>query len=227
MILRNLIIPAIIAGAAHAGLFLIPPGKTPPPPPPTTIDLSGPTYPTIKQDPVQPDPEKEKTDLDKVLESIKPHPTVFEAPRVDMPDDVDRITMVPQPNVDPNAIERGVMTIPQGDTIGDGLKDSSGQKARLTFGQLDNKPRTIFQAEPQYPYTQKMIGTSGEVLVQFVVDERGYVTDVHVVRSSHRDFEEPTVRAVSKWRFEPGMKNGRRVSFRMSVPISFTLNEAE
>jgi protein TonB len=63
------------------------------------------------------------------------------------------------------------------------------------------------------------------VVVNFTVDENGNVQDVRAVRSSHQEFEMPTIRAVSKWRFEPGRKDGKRVRFRMSVPVAFTLNE--
>ena len=45
-----------------------------------------------------------------------------------------------------------------------------------------------------------------------------------VVESSDRVFEEAAVRAVAKWRFEPGRRDGRVVRFRMAVPIVFALN---
>jgi protein TonB len=38
-------------------------------------------------------------------------------------------------------------------------------------------------------------------------------------------FEEPTLRAVAKWQFEPGRRDGRIVKFRMTVPVLFNLNE--
>jgi protein TonB len=78
---------------------------------------------------------------------------------------------------------------------------------------------------PLYPFEGKRDGLRGEVVVEFLVDETGAVHDPHVVRSSHRMFEEPTLRAVSKWKFEPGRRAGRVVRFKMAVPVVFSLNE--
>jgi protein TonB len=61
-------------------------------------------------------------------------------------------------------------------------------------------------------------------MVEFVVDEAGHVLDPHVLRSSNPLFEAPTLRAVAKWRFEPGRKDGRVVRFRMAVPVEFAVN---
>jgi protein TonB len=67
---------------------------------------------------------------------------------------------------------------------------------------------------------------TGEVLVEFMVDESGAVRDPRIIRSSDRVFEESAVRAVSRWRFEPGRRNGAIVRFKMAVPIVFTLAES-
>ncbi len=90
---------------------------------------------------------------------------------------------------------------------------------------LDNPPRARLQTAPQYPFEARNSGREGTVTVEFTVDENGLVTDPHVVSSSDRVFEEPTLRAVSKWRFEPGRRGGRVVRFRMALPVVFNLNQ--
>ena len=75
---------------------------------------------------------------------------------------------------------------------------------------------------PSYPYTLKAEGVDGEVLVDFWVDEKGAVHDPVVRSSTRREFEEPTLVAVSKWRFAPGMKDGKTVRFRMTLPVRFS-----
>lgn len=110
-----------------------------------------------------------------------------------------------------------------------GIRDGKGDKPPfgdvLSSIHLDNTPRTRFQATPAYPFEAKRTGTPGEVHVEFVVDERGRVIDPRVVYSSNRIFDEPTLRAVAKWQFEPGRRNGKTVKFRMTVPVMFNLNE--
>ncbi|MSU50272.1 MAG: energy transducer TonB [Opitutus sp.] len=90
---------------------------------------------------------------------------------------------------------------------------------------LDNPPRARLQGAPVYPFGAKQQGLCGNVVVEFLVDETGRVHDPRVVSSSDRTFEEPTLRAVAKWRFEPGRRDGRVVRFKMAVPVVFNLNE--
>jgi periplasmic protein TonB len=90
--------------------------------------------------------------------------------------------------------------------------------------QLDNTPRAVFQRPPSYPYQAKIDGLSGEVVVEFIVDYNGRVMNPHVVSSTHPAFEEPTLRAISQWRFEPGRRNGNTVRFRMRMPVEFHLD---
>ncbi|ATC65619.1 hypothetical protein CMV30_17640 [Nibricoccus aquaticus] len=115
------------------------------------------------------------------------------------------------PNGDPDAREYGPGT-PDGKII-------------FAPTALDNTPRTRVQNPPSYPFSLKSSGVSGEVLVEFVVDEHGRVINPRVLRSTHADFEAPTLSAVSKWRFEPGTRNMAPVRFKMVVPVKFSLNE--
>jgi protein TonB len=94
----------------------------------------------------------------------------------------------------------------------------------LGIGNLDNHPRTTTQVSPVYPEEMKRQGIEGTVIVEFIVDESGRVTNPRVVKSDDPAFEAPTLRAVAGWRFEPGRKDGRRVSFKMAVPVSYKLD---
>jgi periplasmic protein TonB len=87
---------------------------------------------------------------------------------------------------------------------------------------LDRSPESIRQPQPIYPLDARIKGENGEV-VAFVVDESGRVSNARVVRSSDPVFEEPTLRAIEKWRFAPGTLHGVPVRFRMSVPVAFNL----
>lgn len=93
----------------------------------------------------------------------------------------------------------------------------------ISFKHLDNPPRTRSQIAPIYPAAAKASGLTGEVLVEFVVDEQGRVLHARVVKSSSSIFEAPTLKAVERWRFEPGKKTGRPVRFMMVAPVVFSL----
>jgi periplasmic protein TonB len=111
---------------------------------------------------------------------------------------------------------------PPGDPKG---YDNVPRVSVIPSGLLDNSPRTLSQAQPIYPFDKKREGIAGEVHVEFTVDEAGRVIEPRVVHSTDRAFEAPTIAAVSKWRFEPGRRDGRIVRFKMLVPVLFSLNE--
>lgn len=99
------------------------------------------------------------------------------------------------------------------------------RNAAQTFDirQLDTQPVAKFMARPAYPAAMRATGTSGEVVVDFVVDAEGDVQKATAVRSSQREFEEAAVTAVSKWKFKPGQKGGQAVGTHLQVPIVFSL----
>ena len=92
----------------------------------------------------------------------------------------------------------------------------------LPVGQLDEFPQPLFQAAPVYPLGLSFDGTTGEVLVGFVVDASGNVVDVTAVKSTDAAFEDCSIEAVRKWRFTPGKKGGQPVNTLLSVPIVYS-----
>ena len=91
--------------------------------------------------------------------------------------------------------------------------------------QLDQKPRLNVPIQPVYPYEMSRAGISGKVVVEFVIDASGKVSEAHVVQSSRKEFEAPTVTAVNKWQFDPGRKSGQMVNTRATQLIEFNLDE--
>jgi protein TonB len=226
---RPFTLPVVIACSAHA--FLMFGFKTPDRPPivpvvpaptnwdPVTLEPPPPEKPEIMNirsepsggKPAAPRPMTE----DRAADKISPSDFVMEIAR-NTPTRVKVVTRIISPGEgpidgDPNALEYGPGR-------------SNGKIIYSTVG-LDDEPRARVQTPPSYPFSLKASGVSGEVLVEFIVDERGRVTHPRVVRSTHPDFEASTIAAVSKWRFEPGTRNMTPVSFRMLVPVKFNLNE--
>ncbi|MFO8231693.1 MAG: energy transducer TonB [Longimonas sp.] len=78
--------------------------------------------------------------------------------------------------------------------------------------------------EVEYPDFARRAGIEGRVVVQFVVDEEGNVTDPRALSSPHSSLEEEAIRAVSEMKFEPGKQRDRAVRVQMSLPVMFELN---
>lgn len=102
-----------------------------------------------------------------------------------------------------------------------------GEKIGKIFdlSQLDRVPEAIVQVAPIFPASLKREVSEARVLVEFIVDSKGEVVAPYVVDATHRGFEEAAVSGVSKWKFRPGMKGGKRVNTRMRVPLIFRIND--
>jgi protein TonB len=98
--------------------------------------------------------------------------------------------------------------------------DQSATDQLVDLSELDQAPRAVHQPSPMLN-AQVRQRAPGTVYVIFLVDERGRVEDAMVQSSSDPVFEAPALSAVKQWRFEPGMRAGKPVRFRMRVPITF------
>ena len=78
-------------------------------------------------------------------------------------------------------------------------------------------------AQTKYPAEALRRGLSGQVVVQFVVDEQGRVLEPRVVKSTDADFNAEALRLVwlMPW-WTPGRQQQQAVRVRCTLPISFT-----
>jgi protein TonB len=121
-----------------------------------------------------------------------------------------------------------------GDVAGDFAMDFSVAAPDLTdpeayifeIGELDQPPRPLLRLSPSYPPRARMRGLEGTVVVEFVVGRDGAVRDAEVVSAEPPGvFEHAARHAVSRWRFEPGMKSGVAVPARVRQRLAFSLEE--
>jgi len=92
---------------------------------------------------------------------------------------------------------------------------------------LDKIPIATKQIHPEYPVEMRRAAISCQVDVDFIVDTSGNVRNVFAAKSTRREFESAAIKAVSKWKFRPGEKNGQVVNTHMQVPIVFTVTNDE
>jgi len=218
---ERFLIPTAVAAALHALLFF---GYQP-------VHMPGALNDGLRSSPVKKLPNVEielvlPRDPDDPDTAAQPKGEPAEArPELPEPPPRDAVTEVPLPKNPPSiAPTQFSPAIPTG-SFGDpnGLIGIA-QNVPVRSDWLDNPPRTRTQVAPLYPYEARKTGRPGEVVVEFIVDESGRVLDPHVVRSNDPLFDEPTLRAVAKWRFEPGRRNGKVVRFRMAVPVGFAVS---
>jgi protein TonB len=104
--------------------------------------------------------------------------------------------------------------------------DGKGTRYNVTvdFSKLDHSPKARYQVAPNYPGSLRNGGITGTVVVEFIVDKEGNVHDALAVRATNPGFIEAALQAVSRWKFEPGEVHGKRVRFRMSIPLVFQMD---
>ena len=79
-------------------------------------------------------------------------------------------------------------------------------------------------ANIKYPTISQEMGSAGRVIVQFVVDKDGSISNPEVVRGVDAYLDKEAIRVISsmpKWR--PGVQNGKKVRVKYTVPVVFRL----
>ncbi len=78
----------------------------------------------------------------------------------------------------------------------------------------------------KYPEECRKAGIEGNVLVRFVVEKDGSITNVKAIRSSHEAMArevERMLQLMPEWK--PAMRNDKPVRMRMNIPVRFKLKQ--
>ena len=80
-------------------------------------------------------------------------------------------------------------------------------------------------ARLRYPEMAQLAGIEGRVFVQFVINKEGRVEDAVVIKGQGGGLDEEALRVVRTAQFKPGKQRGKPVKVRMSMPITFRLED--
>ncbi len=189
------------------------------PAPPQARPEAPPEPPRPEPKPAAPKPpavKKEKAISARKEETAKPAP---EEPRPEEP-------AAPAP--DPSAQEAppSQSSAPQqaaGGGSGRGPKNVGGFLA-YDSDKVDARPSVLRRVVPEYPAQARRLHQEGRVLVRLVVDDQGNPQACSVQESDPPEvFDEAALRAVRRFRFVPGRKDGRFVATLVLIPFVFTL----
>jgi TonB family protein len=108
----------------------------------------------------------------------------------------------------------------------------------VAYNDCDQRPLFLNSPDPQqflqkwvyqylkYPEEALMEGIQGRVMVDFIVEKDGKVTDVRVVKGVSPELDAEAVKVVSaspKWK--PGKVAGEKVRVSMTIPVEFRLEK--
>ncbi len=78
----------------------------------------------------------------------------------------------------------------------------------------------------KYPKADFNKKISGKVIVQFVIDTSGYVTDSKVIKSVSTTIDEEALRVINGMpQWKPGTQQGKEVKVKFTMPVNFSLQE--
>lgn len=113
------------------------------------------------------------------------------------------------------------------------LTSTELEKSEEVFIAVDVKPefpggveamQKYLMENIKYPSEAKENGIQGRVICQFIVNTDGSVSDVNVLRSAGELLDAEAVRVIEsmpKW--NPGIKDGKIVRVKFTLPLTFRL----
>jgi len=215
---RDLILAFIFAAGLHAaalfyGDLLFPAQPAPRVAPPPEIPVIAFELPPAAEPETA---EVQENFGDDTLEPSLAPPMQADVPTVTVSLFTQPIQIAPQ-NIE---VGKGITRIPTGRP---GNPLGKGMGTVFDINAIDQAPTVRSHVPPDYPLDLRRKGTTGSVLVEFVVDRDGTVISAVATESTHVAFEAPAVAAVKRWKFRPGKKAGRAVNTRVRQIINFTM----
>jgi TonB family protein len=90
-------------------------------------------------------------------------------------------------------------------------------------GPAVSAPALIYKTEPEYTEEARQAELQGTVLLYVQISPEGIATNTRVLRGIGMGLDEKAMDAVAKWRFKPGMKDGRPVTVEAQIEVNFRL----
>ena len=84
-------------------------------------------------------------------------------------------------------------------------------------------PIPTYKPEPPYTKDARTAKLQGTGVYSALIDDRGNVADVEVVRALDRGLDESAAQTLRTWKFEPATKDGKPVPVKVTVEVSFRL----
>lgn len=182
-----------------------------------------------------------KQEPEKVVEKVKSS-VKFTAPVIKKDNEVKEEDEIKLDEVEKSNKAIGTFTVEGNDEVGgEVLKAKEEIKAPEPPKHEENKIFTVVEQMPMYPggdaalmqYLSSNIhypavaaenGVQGRVVVGFVVEKDGSITDVNVMRSVDPSLDREAMRVVKSMpRWTPGKQNGSAVRVKYQVPVTFRL----
>ncbi len=109
-----------------------------------------------------------------------------------------------------------------------GLQESTESHEKtgvVEFGEV-KRPKLLKAVTPQYPLQARRLGFEGTVIVEATTDVNGRVKKTKVLKSVPY-LDQPAVKAIRQWVYEPALINGQPRPIVFTVTVNFSLHYGE
>jgi len=176
----------------------------------------------------------------KTVAELGPPPTIAKTPPQIEIAKPDTTSPVPQEKAEDNIAEEYVSKTDE--IVGIGVSDTviavsqDKDRGNITdeylpkmdeFVAVEEYPEVTHEATPEYPRLARQAGLEAVVWVNSLVDSKGNVRDVMILKSSNEKagFNEAAMAAAWKCKYKPAVQNRRPVAAWISRKIEFVLSE--
>ena len=84
-------------------------------------------------------------------------------------------------------------------------------------------PHAIYQPSAEYDEKDRKKKTQGTVMLSMIVTKEGKTADIKVTQSLTPGLDEQAMKAVSRWRFDPVIYDGKPCPMKIAAEVSFHL----
>src|SRR5689334_15445866 len=103
------------------------------------------------------------------------------------------------------------------------LADADREAGVYRVGDGVSPPKIIRRYDPRYTSQARRAAIQGTVVLEVTVDERGNPSAISIVSPLGFGLDERARETVSRWAFQPGVKDGVPVKTRTSLEVNFRL----
>ncbi len=89
------------------------------------------------------------------------------------------------------------------------------------FLPFDKVANPIFIKDPEYPAVSRSGHTTGTCWLRAIIDDRGAVIRVYVLKSLNQVLDDKAVKACFQWSFTPAQRKGKAAPSEFIIPFSY------
>jgi protein TonB len=140
---------------------------------------------------------------------------------------------IPQPQIQQSQVMEMDLSVPNIDIplslsgtpyLGDFAKSNKGGIGRPGRPKIDTNVVPTLRIPPVYPSRALRSGIEGVVTVEFTIGVDGSVKDPKIVKAKPpKIFDKAVLKAITRWKFNPDMVNGKPVEKRARQDVKFKL----